>query len=102
MNLINLFINQGIREESGLIKVTINELAEKLASETDLLIAKMDSTANEHSSLNVTEFPTIKFYKPGSKSSPDTYTGERTLEALQNYLEEQIGRKLGETKAEDL
>ena len=75
------------------------ELAEKLANVKDLVIAKMDATANEHPSLNIKGFPTINFYKPGSKSSPDTYNGERTADAMIKYLEEHMGRKLIDTEA---
>jgi len=79
------------------------ELAAKLAHVENLVIAKMDATANEHSSLNVKGFPTINFYKPGSKSTPETYGGERDLESLLKYLEEQLGKKLVEqVKTEEL
>jgi len=80
------------------------ELAQKLAHVDNLVIAKMDATANEHPSLTIKGFPTINLYKPGSKSSPETFNGERNLEALVAYLEEQMGRKLteGEAKSEEL
>lgn len=80
------------------------ELAEKLAHVGDLVIAKMDATANEHPSLNIRGFPTINFFKPGSKSSPDTYNGERTLDAMVKYLEDNMGRKLSqaEVRSEEL
>mgnify|MGYP002041465976 CR=1 FL=1 len=68
------------------------ELAEKVKGVKNLVIAKMDATANEHPSLNVKGFPTINFFKPGSKSSPDTYNGERTLEGFLKYLKEQMGK----------
>lgn len=71
-----------------------NELAEKLKSVDDLLIAKMDATANEHSSVNVRGFPTLKFYKKGEKSSPMDYSGERTVDGFIAFLEKEMGRKL--------
>lgn len=70
------------------------ELAEKVKHVKNLTIAKMDATANEHPSLNVKGFPTINFFKPGSKSSPETYNGERTLDGFVKYLEEQLGHKV--------
>lgn len=82
-----------------------NELAQKVAGNDNVVIAKMDATANEHPSLNVKGFPTINFYKPGSKDKPETYSGERTLEAMLKYLEEQMGTSLSgepEMKSEDL
>lgn len=80
------------------------ELAEKFANVKNLVIAKMDATLNEHPSLNVKGFPTINFFKPGAKSTPETYSGERTLEAFVKYLEEQTDSKSGdsETKSEEL
>ena len=80
------------------------ELAEKMAGVSNLVIAKMDATANEHPSLSIKGFPTINFFKPGSKNTPDTYNGERTLDAMVKYLEEHMGKKLteGETKSEEL
>lgn len=71
-----------------------NELATKLAHHPDIVIAKMDSTANEHPSLNVKGFPTIKFYKKGDKANPVDYSGERTLDGFIAYLEKETGRKL--------
>ena len=57
------------------------ELAEKLSGVEDVVIAKMDSTANEHPSLNVQGFPTLKLYKPGNKT-PTDYNGDRSLKDL--------------------
>jgi len=71
-----------------------NELATKLANVTNLVIAKMDSTANEHPSLNIRGFPTIKFYKKGEKSSPMDYSGDRTLDGFMAFLEKEMGRNL--------
>lgn len=78
------------------------ELADKLKHVKNLTIAKMDATANEHPSLNVKGFPTINFFKPGSKSSPDTYNGERTVEGFLKYLEEQMGTKFDDAKETEL
>lgn len=78
------------------------QLAEKVAGVENLVIAKMDATGNEHPSLNIKGFPTINFYKPGSKSSPETYQGERTLEAMVEYLENQMGMKVDDGVDTDL
>ena len=72
-----------------------DELATKLANEDDIVIAKMDATANEHSALNVKGFPTIKFYKKGSTEASD-YNGDRTVEGFLAFLEKEVGRKLGD------
>ena len=78
-----------------------DELAKRLANEPDIIIAKMDATANEHSAVNVKGFPTIKFYKKGSKDAPSDYAGDRTLEGFLAYLEKEVGRDLGQGSAGD-
>lgn len=78
------------------------ELAEKLKNVKNLTIAKMDATANEHPSLTVKGFPTINFFKPGAKGSPEVYNGERTLEGFLKYLEEQTGKKLEDVQTTEL
>lgn len=57
------------------------ELAEKLSTESDIVIAKMDATENEHSLMPVTGFPTLRLFKPGSKTPVD-YQGDRSLKDL--------------------
>ena len=73
------------------------DLAAKVKGIKNLTIAKMDATANEHPSLNVKGFPTINFFKPGNKSAPETYNGERTLEGFLKYLKEQMGSEYDES-----
>jgi len=63
-----------------------DELAEKFASRDDILIAKMDSTANELEHTRVESFPTIKLYKKGDNKVIE-YNGERTLEGMTKFLE---------------
>jgi protein disulfide-isomerase A1 len=63
-------------------------LATKLKDNADVIIAKMDATANEVEGLAVQGFPTIKFYPKGNKSSPIDYNGERTEEGFLKYLKE--------------
>jgi protein disulfide isomerase len=57
------------------------ELAEKLSTESDIVIAKMDATENEHSLMPVTGFPTLRLFKPGNKEPVD-YQGDRSLKDL--------------------
>jgi len=64
-------------------------LATKLKDNADIVIAKMDATANEVESVSVQGFPTIKFYPKGNKSNPIDYNGERTEEGFIKYLKEQ-------------
>jgi len=65
-----------------------DELAANLKHNTNLVIAKMDSTANEVDGVSVQGFPTIKFYPAGNKSAPVDYNGDRTVEGFTKYLSE--------------
>lgn len=75
------------------------ELAIKVAGIPNLVIAKIDATANEHQTLNIKGFPTIRFYKKGMKSQPIDYSGERTLEGFVEFLEKELDIKIGEQAA---
>ena len=77
------------------------ELAEKLATVEDLVIAKMDSTLNEHSAISVKGFPTLKLFSPGN-ATPIDYTGDRSLNDLVTFLETQMNRKFDNFEPEEL
>ncbi|OWA54404.1 Protein disulfide-isomerase [Hypsibius exemplaris] len=75
-----------------------DELAEKLADRKDIVIAKMDSTANELEHTKIESFPTIKLYKKGDNQVVD-YNGERTLEGMLKFIES--GGEVGKAAPED-
>ena len=56
-----------------------NQLGEKFADSETVVIAKMDSTANEVENVKVQGFPTIKLFRKGDNKVVD-YNGERTLD----------------------
>lgn len=64
------------------------ELAQAYADDKDVIIAEMDATANEVADINIRGFPTLKFFKAGGngKNVVD-YEGDRTLEALKEFVE---------------
>lgn len=62
-----------------------DKLGEKFADREDVVIAKMDSTANELEDIKIQGFPTIKLFAKGNKVID--YNGERTLEAMAKFLE---------------
>ncbi|XP_059186921.1 protein disulfide-isomerase A2 isoform X2 [Centropristis striata] len=62
------------------------QLGEKYADKDDIIIAKMDATANEVESLNIQGFPTLKYYPAGDKEVVD-YTGNRDLETMSKFLD---------------
>jgi len=64
-----------------------NDLAEELKDVSNLVIAKCDATANEIDGINISGFPTIKFFPKGSKTAVE-YEGEREVQGFITYLEE--------------
>ncbi|BFZ02019.1 hypothetical protein BsWGS_05058 [Bradybaena similaris] len=63
------------------------ELAKKLEGESDIVIAKMDATANDvPSQYDVRGFPTIYFAPKGSKKSPRKYEAGREVDDFIKYL----------------
>ncbi|XP_059171523.1 protein disulfide-isomerase A3-like [Physella acuta] len=63
------------------------ELATKLKDEKDLVIAKMDATANDvPSPYDVRGFPTIYYAPKGNKSSPKKYEGGREVDEFIKFL----------------
>lgn len=63
-----------------------DELGEKFKDNADIVIAKMDSTANELADVKIQGFPTIKYFPKDSDEVVD-YNGERTLAAFTKFLE---------------
>lgn len=75
-----------------------DKLGEKFKDDPTIVVAKMDSTANEVEDIKVSGFPTIKFFPAGSNKVVD-YTGERTLEGFTKFLES--GGKEGAGPSDD-
>ncbi len=63
-----------------------DEVAQKLSHNKNLIIAKMDSTANETDKVSIQGFPTIKFWPAGNKDRPLEFEGERTVDGFIDYL----------------
>jgi protein disulfide-isomerase-like protein len=63
-----------------------DQLGEKFKDNENIVVAKMDATANELEHTKITSFPTIKLYKKGDNGVVD-YNGERTLEGFTKFLE---------------
>lgn len=77
---------------------TWEKLGEEYKDHENIVIAKMDSTANELETVKVQGFPTIKYFTAGDNKVID-YNGERTLEGLKKFLES--GGKEGAGVPED-
>lgn len=67
-----------------------DDLGEKYAGNDNIVIAKMDSTANEIDveGVNVSGFPTLFFFKGNDKKNPQPYKGGRDLESFVTFLDE--------------
>jgi len=63
-----------------------DKAAELLAKNPNIVIAKLDSTANEVPGVAVKGFPTLKFYPGNNKKSPIEYEGDRTEEGIIAFL----------------
>merc|ERR1712018_73274 len=64
-----------------------DKLGEKYKDHESIVIAKMDSTANELEEVKVQGFPTIKLFKKGTNEIVD-YNGDRTVEGFSKFLDE--------------
>lgn len=62
-----------------------DKLGEHFEKDDDVLIAKMDATANELEHTKITSFPTIKLYTKDNQVKD--YNGERTLAAMTKFVE---------------
>jgi len=76
-----------------------DELGEAMKDRDDVVVAKLDATANELEHTKVGSFPTIKLYKKGSNEAVE-YNGERTLDGLKKFIES--GGEFGKAPAEDV
>merc|ERR1712123_455501 len=65
-----------------------DKLGETYKDHPTIVIAKMDSTANELEEVKVQGFPTIKLFKKGTNEIVD-YNGDRTEEGFTKFLEEE-------------
>nr|AXL95691.1 protein disulfide isomerase [Conus ermineus] len=81
-----------------------DQLGEKFKDSKDIIIAKMDSTANEMEEVKIKSYPTLKYFPKGSDEIIE-YDGERTLEELTKFVEsggkQEPPKKEEEEKEED-
>ncbi|GAB1597283.1 protein disulfide-isomerase-like [Argonauta hians] len=63
-----------------------DDLGEKFKEREDIVIAKMDATANDLQDIKISSFPTLKYFPKDSDEVID-YNGARTLDSLVKFLE---------------
>ncbi|XP_074538670.1 protein disulfide-isomerase A2 [Halichoeres trimaculatus] len=64
-----------------------DQLGEKYVDRDDIIIAKMDSTANEVADVKIASFPTLKYFPAGENKEAIDYTGKRDLETFSKFLD---------------
>lgn len=81
------------------------EFAEKVKSNENVVVAKMDGTSNEapSDSFEWSSFPTIFFIKAGERN-PTKYEGSRTVDGLMEFLEKNASKPVAKKadKGEEL
>lgn len=79
------------------------QLATAFASETSIVITKIDATANDLHGVEIETFPTIKLWAIGQKDKPLDYgeEHEKDLATLSKWLGDRTGVRLGAEKPPD-
>lgn len=79
------------------------DLAKRLKKEKNLVIAKMDATANEApEQYSVKGFPTIYYAKANDKNNPISYDREREVGAFVKFLQEHATVSFGKKSKDEL
>jgi len=67
------------------------DLAGKLKiTNPNILVTKIDATANDIQGIELQSFPTLKLYKINEKATPVDFEGEKELHVLINFLQSNI------------
>ncbi|NXG99608.1 PDIA2 isomerase, partial [Loxia leucoptera] len=66
---------------------TWEELAERYKDREDIVIAKMDSTANELENITIHGYPTLHYFPAGPGRKMVEYKGTRDVETFSKFLE---------------
>jgi protein disulfide-isomerase A1 len=62
--------------------------AERLSNNPNIVIANLDSTLNEVADVEITGFPTLKFWGKDKSQPPIDYNGERTADGIVQWLKD--------------
>jgi protein disulfide isomerase len=66
------------------------KVAEFFKDDPNILIAKIDATANEVPDLDVNDYPTIKFFPVNDKANPIDYVGEREFDDIVRFINQTL------------
>jgi len=70
------------------------KLAQKLSKYPEIVMAKIDATANEIPSLKITGYPTLILYKMREKKKPIEFKGAPNVPQIVRFLEKEMDRDL--------
>lgn len=62
--------------------------AQKLKANPNIVIAKVDATANEVPGVNIRSFPTLKFWPGNKKGSPVDFDGAREEDGIIQWIKD--------------
>ncbi|GAY51160.1 hypothetical protein CUMW_132150 [Citrus unshiu] len=80
----------------------IEKLAKHFKGLDNLVIAKIDASANEHPKLQVEEYPTLLFYPAGDKANPIKVSARSSSKNIAAFIKEQLKEKDQSPKDEQL
>ncbi|XP_069839965.1 protein disulfide-isomerase-like protein of the testis isoform X2 [Dendropsophus ebraccatus] len=66
------------------------ELGKRYQNNTNVTIAKIDCTANDIQLIMLDRYPFFRFFPAGSDTKSIRYTGEKTIEAFTEFLEDEL------------
>mmetsp|Transcript_18428 Transcript_18428/g.46878 ORF Transcript_18428/g.46878 Transcript_18428/m.46878 type:complete len:474 (-) Transcript_18428:156-1577(-) len=79
------------------------DLGKKLADNANIVIAKIDATANWYpDSVEVQGYPTIFLFRAKDKKTPVSFDGDRTVEGFESWLKEKADTAFGAHGKEEL
>ena len=73
---------------SRAMKEDFDEVARRLGKNPNIILAQMDYTVNEIYGIQLTGYPTLKFWKKDKEIDPIEYHGDRSVEDILSFLEE--------------
>lgn len=65
---------------------TYRTIADQLSSNPKIVLAKTDATQNEYDNIQITAYPTLKFFQAKSKQNPIDFQGNRDLQSVLDFI----------------
>ncbi|KAF5190178.1 disulfide isomerase-like [Thalictrum thalictroides] len=79
----------------------VEKLAKHFKGLENLIIARIDASANEHPKLQVEDFPTLLFYPSGDKSNPIKLPTKSSLKDLAAFIKKNVRTDRGITSQDE-